>query len=202
MPAVGQRRFSYAEYLDLEQASTEKNEYLDGQIVAMAGGTGSHSRLKTNLAKLVAVALAGGRCRAYDSDLRVRVEATGLATYPDLSVVCGPRQPHPEDRHAATNPTALFEVLSKDTAGYDRGEKFDHYQRIASLRLYVLVDGTRPHVDVYTRQDDGAWARRGYEPGTRAALPGLDIEIDVTALYDGWEEERLIDEGESATSRQ
>lgn len=195
MPSVAVRRFSYAEYLAQEAASLEKHEYFEGNIVAMAGGTGSHSRLKTNLTAIVSVGLAGRRCEAFDSDLRVRVLATGLATYPDLSVICGTRVSHPEDPHAATNPSVLFEVLSRDTAAYDRGEKFDHYQLIPELRHYVIVDHTRPHIDVYTRQDDGSWARRGYGAGDRLEINTIGVVIEVDAVYRGWAEERAIDEG-------
>lgn len=195
MPTVAQRRYSYAEYLALEAGSLHKHEYFEGNVVAMAGGTGSHSRLKTNLTVLVGAALADRPCEAYDSDLRVRVLASGLATYPDLTVICGPRQPHPEDPHAATNPSVIFEVLSKETAAYDRGEKFDHYQLVPELKHYVLVDHARRHVDVYSRQAGGSWGRRGYGPDDVVDLGELGLVLPVGAVYRGWEAERAIDEG-------
>lgn len=125
----------------------------------------------------------------------MRVPATSLATYPDLTVICGPREPDADDRHAAVNPTALFEVLSPATAGYDRGEKFDHYQQLPTLRPYVLLDHGRPHVDVYTRVESGAWERRGYGAGQRVPVASIGVELAVDELYAEWAEERAIDEG-------
>lgn len=195
VPATATRRFSYKEYLEREAASEEKHEFCDGAIVAMAGGTGSHSLLKTNLTISVGSKLAGRPCRPFDSDLRVRVPATTLATYPDLTVICGAREPDADDRHAAINPTVLFEVLSKWTAGYDHGEKFDHYQQLPSLRQYVLLDHLGPHVYVFTCTDSGSWERRAYDAGERVPLASIDIELAVDELYAGWAEERAIDEG-------
>ena len=86
----------------------------------------------------------------------------------------------------------LAEVLSPATASYDRGEKFDHYQQIPSLRQYLLVDSERRHVDVYTRLADGRWAREGFGRG-RVPLDSVGIALDVEALYVGWDEEREID---------
>lgn len=111
---------------------------------------------------------------------------TGLATYPDLSVVCGPIITDPEDDDAVTNPTALFEVLSKWTAAYDRGQKFDHYRRIPTLRHYVLLDYTRRHVDVYTLRD-GEWVYRSHDSGEVVELGAIGVTLDVAELYEGWE---------------
>ena len=180
---------TYEAYLALEAQSAEKHEYIDGFIVAMAGGTLQHSRLKTQLSYEVASALRGKGCRVYDADARLHIRATGLTTYPDLSVVCGPTERAPHDREALTNPIALCEVLSPSTAAYDRGEKFDHYCTIPSLRHVVFVDFRRPHVDVYSRTEAGDWLRRGYGRGETAALSALGIELDVAALYVDWEPE-------------
>lgn len=191
-------RATYAEYLAAEERSDVRHEFCDGAILAMAGGTGAHARLKTNLTGLVHAALRGRPCQARDVDQRVRIAATDLSTYPDLSVVCGPRIPDESDRHALTNPTVLFEVLSKATAGYDRGEKFDHYAHLATLTQYVLVDSERIHVDVYTRLDDAAWERRGHGPNDIVRLASIDVTLIVNDLYDGWAEERAIDAGPQA----
>ncbi len=198
MSSTGPRRYSYAEYLALEEGSLEKHEFYEGAILAMAGGTVSHSLLKTNLTGAVVARLRGRPCRAFDADLRVRVPATTLSTYPDLTVICGPPERDAEDHHAAVYPTVLLEVLSPSTAAYDRGEKFDNYQMLPSLRQYVLLDHTRPHVDVYTRLPSGGWERRGYGPGQPVPLPAIEIELDVSELYEGWAVERAIDEGKGA----
>lgn len=186
MASTARRRVSYAEYLAEEAASDVKHEFCDGAVVAMAGGTPEHALLKTNLTVLVGAALRGRPCRPFDSDLRVRVQATSLATYPDLTVVCGPLQRDTEDRDAAINPTLLAEVLSPSTAGYDRGEKLDHYARIPTLREVVLVDSTRVHVDVYRRLGEDAWERHGYGPGATVPLASLEVAVEMEALFEGW----------------
>ncbi len=187
MPAAARRLLSYAEYLAAEERSDIKHEYIEGHVVAMARGTMAHASLCTNLAVLVGAALRGRPCRPFTESQRIRIPATDLSTYPDLSIVCGPRMPDELDRHAATNPTVLVEVLSPGTAAYDRGEKFDHYKRLPSLREYVLVESSRMHVDVYRLDERGEWVYRGYGPGDTVPLSSVGIGIEIAALYEGWE---------------
>ena len=120
-------RYSWADYLALEESSNVKHEFLGGQIYGIAGGTPEHAALKAAITGLLFAQLRGGRCRLHDADLRVRVPETGLATYPDVTVACGPLERHPQDQDAVTNPTLIVEVLSRSTADYDRGDKFEHY---------------------------------------------------------------------------
>lgn len=190
MSSAAIARVAYGQYLAAEATSDRKHEWLDGAVVAMAGGTPEHSLLKTNLARAVGNALAGKPCRSFDSDLRVRCPATGLATYPDLTVICGPFVADHEDKDAAVNPTVLFEVLAPSTAGYDRGEKFDHYITLPTLTTYVLVDHTRVQLDVYTKVDAETWARKRYGPNARVTLLGLDAAFAVDDVYEGWQELR------------
>ncbi len=194
MPAPALARLTYADYLALESTSEVRHEYYEGQVFAMAGGSGAHARLKTNLAGLLFGALRGRPSSVRDVDQRVRVPSTGLATYPDLSVVCGAREPDADDPHALTNPTLLAEVLSPTTAAYDRGQKFDQSQQLPTLRQYLLLDSERRHVDLYTRLDDGRWARAGYAAGA-VPLESIGVVIDLDEVYAGWEEERAIDAG-------
>lgn len=190
MSSVAVARTSYAQYLADEELSDIKHEFCNGTVVAMAGGTIAHSRLKTNLLFRLAAGLDNKPCAAFDADARVRVTVTTLATYPDVSVVCGPVVRDEEDHNAIVNPTALFEVLSPSTAAYDRGEKFDHFMRIDTLRAYVIVDHTRPHIDLYTRNPDDTWTRRGFGPGDTVRVDAIDAEVRVDDIYKGWEELR------------
>jgi Uma2 family endonuclease len=176
--------YTHAEYLALEASSNVKHEYLDGQIYAMAGGTPDHAALAAAVIGLLFPELRTGRCRAHDSDLRVRVPATGLSTYPDVTVVCGPREHDPEDELAVTNPTLIVEVLSRSTEGYDRGEKFEHYKRLPSLRQYVLVAYRERRVDVWTRDAHGEWMSTVARDGELAALASIGARLDVSELYD------------------
>ena len=176
-------QYTYAEYIALEAASNVKHEYLDGQIYGMAGGTPDHAALAATIIGLLFAQLTGSRCRAFDSDLRVRVPATGLATYPDVAVVRGPREHDAEDADAVTNPTALFEVLSASTEGYDRGDKFEHYQQLPSLRHYVLVSQSTRRVELWTRTGEG-WSQRVAADGDVLELEALAASLDVSQLYD------------------
>ena len=175
--------YSYAEYLALEEASNVKHEYLDGQIYGMAGGTPEHAALAAAVIGLLFPQLRDGRCRAFDSDLRVRVPSTGLATYPDVTIVCGRRELDSTDKDAVTNPTVLVEVLSRTTAGYDRGDKFEHYKRLPSLRQYLLVSEHEHTIEVWTRDAAGAWSSDIARDGDIAELSSIGCRIEVTDLY-------------------
>jgi Uma2 family endonuclease len=183
MVPLARRPIPYADYLALERDADERHEYLDGQVWAMGGGTPRHSRIETNLVVDLANALGDGRCQVYDNDLRVRVLATGLATYPDLTVVCGALERHPEDPDAVTNPTVVLEVLSPSTEGWDRGGKFLHLGQCPALQHYVLAAQDAPLIEVYTRAGPDSWELRRYGPGQRAPLPAAGVELDVDAAY-------------------
>lgn len=183
-------RYSWADYLALEGSSNVKHEFLDGQIYGMAGGTPEHAALKAAVSGLLFAQTRGGRCRVHDADLRVRVLETGLATYPDVTVVCGPWQRHPEDHDAVTNPTLIVEVLSRSTADYDRGDKFEHYQRLPSLRQYVLVSHVEREIEVWSRASGGDWIRTIARDGERASLESIAAALDVAEVYDAAEEPR------------
>lgn len=175
---------SYREYVALDDASNVKLEYLAGQIYAMAGGTPDHAGLQAAMTSLLFAQLAGGRCRVFSSDLRVRVLATGLATYPDVTVVCGPRQLDPEDPNTVVNPTVIVEVLSPGTAAYDAGEKLESYKRIESLAHCVLVHQAERRVDVWTRDEAGAFHLSVAHDGDQVVLASLGASLEVKALYD------------------
>jgi Uma2 family endonuclease len=174
---------AFGDYVQLEANSPIKHEYLAGQIYAMAGGTPEHAALAMAVGAKLTLALEGGRCRVYGSDLRIRVSTTGLATYPDVSVVCGPREVDPEDKNSVTNPTLLVEVTSKSTEEYDRGEKFEHYRAIPSLREYVLVSHREPSIEVRRRNDDGTWTTHVLRARERAELASVPCALEVDAIY-------------------
>lgn len=173
---------SYAEYLVREAASPEKHEYLRGRAWAMAGGTIEHARLQVAIASELRAALAGRPCVVLGSDARVRIDATDRTTYPDASVVCGPRQHSPVDPHALTNPVVLVEVLSKETERDDRGEKFAHYRHLASLEEYVLVSQEERRIEVFRRSAEG-WVLSEATAGQTIRLRALDLTLDVDAIY-------------------
>lgn len=176
------RHYSYAEYLALEAFSNVKHEFLGGQIYAMAGGTPEHAALAAAVIGLLFGQLRGGTCRANDADLRVRTPS-GLSTYPDVTVVCGPSERAGDDPQAVTNPTLIVEVLSRSTEEYDRGDKFEHYKSIESLRQYVLVSYSAHSVEVWTRGPQRDWSRAVAGDGDAAQLTAIRAGLDVRELY-------------------
>lgn len=165
-------RYSVDEYLALERRAEHRSEYIDGQIVAMSGGSFAHSLVGTNLSGTLGNLLADSPCIVVNSDMRVRVDGS-LYTYPDATVVCS--EPEIEDVEGDTllNPTLIVEVLSPSTEAYDRGEKWRRYRRIPSLRQYVLVAQTTPLVEVFTRSGD-TWV---YSDAS-----GLDASIRLESI--------------------
>lgn len=178
-------------YLERERQSETKHELVHGVAVAMAGGTAKHNAIAGNLIIALGVRLRG-KCLVFPSDQRVHVEATGLFTYPDITVVCGTPRFHPNGRDTLLNPRALVEVLSSSTEAYDRGAKFAHYQSIASLEEYVLVTQTSKRVEHYRRLETGQWLLSVSEGDDGVlVLSGLGCEIPVAEIYAGTE---LLDE--------
>lgn len=173
---------TYEEYLALEATAELKHEWLDGVVYAMSGGTPSHARIAFNFGRALGNAMAGMPCAGFTADLRIRVRETGLATYPDISVVCGGMETDPKDKNAATNPTLLVEVLSETTEAYDRGEKFAHYRRIPSLREYVLVGQTEPRVEVFRRNPDDTWTLHEFTGGL-VRLQSIDVAVPLADIY-------------------
>ncbi len=173
---------SYAEYLAAERTADRKHEYVGGRVLAMAGGTPEHARLQSRVSYALETVLAGRPCAVFSSDLRVRIEATGRSTYPDVTVVCQGLQRASDDPDAVTNPSILVEVLSETTESDDRGSKWAHYQRLTELREYVLVAQIERRVEVFHREG-ASWTYRAYGSGERAELPSVDAAIDVDALY-------------------
>lgn len=177
-------RVSYAEYIALEEKSPAKHEWLDGVIYDMAGGTPDHAGLALTVGRLLGNQLEGKRCRVFSSDLKIRVLATNLGTYADISVVCGQLERDPDSHTAVTNPTVLVEVLPDSTEAYDRGEKFAHYRRIPSLREYVIVGQSKPLIEVHCKNEAGLWvlvAEAG--AGEQATLESIGCVLNVDEVY-------------------
>jgi Uma2 family endonuclease len=181
MEALDRRRMTYEEYLAFERASETKHEYVNGEVFAMAGGTREHARLAARLIGQLERALEGKPCATFTSDVRVRVEATGRSTYPDVTVVCGKVEASTVDEDAITNPTVLVEVLSPSTEKDDRTDKWAHYRRLPSLREFVLVASEEHRVEVYRREERG-WHYLELTTGT-LELASIGAVIDLGALY-------------------
>ena len=171
------------EYLAFERKATTKHEYLNGQIVAMSGASFAHNFITVNIATHLNIQLMNGECRVATSDMRVKVPQTDSYFYPDVVVVCG--EPRAEDDTFDTllNPTVVVEVLSPSTEVYDKGEKFEHYQQIASLKEYVLISQDKIRVEHYRRQET-EWLQTEFQ-GLEDVLSLLSIgcELRLQDIY-------------------
>lgn len=179
------QRLTEDEYLEHERQSEAKHELVHGVIVAMAGASPRHNAIAGNLIFALKLRLRGRGCLVLPSDQRVHVEATGLFTYPDVTVVCDRPRFHPKDADTLVNPKVLVEILSPSTEAYDRGAKFAHYQGIGSLEEYVLVTQASTRVEHYRRLESGQWLLTVRE-GDDAVLelPGLGCEIPLAEIYE------------------
>ena len=176
------------EYLARERKSDFRSEYFAGEMFAMAGASWEHTLVKDNIAREAGQQLKDGPCRVLTSDLRVKVDASGLYTYPDVIVVC--EEPKFEDKMFDTllNPRVLMEVLSDSTEKYDRGTKFKHYRQVASLQEYILIAQDEPLVERHVRQPNGDWLMtefRGLE--LTLGFTSIPVKILLTDIYRGVE---------------
>lgn len=160
MSAVPKTFITPEEYLRRERLATFKSEYFNGEMFAMAGASPVHVRINNNIVVSLGNAFGDGPCYTLSADMRVKIPATGLYTYPDTIVLC--EEPVTEDTDVLLNPKIIFEVLSPTTEHYDRGKKFEHYQSIGSLCEYILVAQDRASVEQYIREDDTYWKMRRY----------------------------------------
>ena len=172
---------SYEEYLNLLRQNDAKLEFCEGEIFAMAGGTLTHAELGGALIALLRTALAG-QCRIFSSDAKVRIEATDLSTFPDGSVVCGSPQTSPIDKNAIVNPSLLFEVTSRSTEDYDRGEKLSHYKQLPSLQAVLIVSHRRPRITVVARDGD-RWREEEFRAGEELTLTQPKLRLAVDEIY-------------------
>jgi Uma2 family endonuclease len=186
MSAAPKPKLTAREYLEIERRAKIKSEFYKGEMFAMAGSSREHNRIKENLIIELGSRLKGGPCQTLSSDQRTMVDVTGLYTYPDIVILCGPGSYDPADRDTLTNPTAIIEVLSPSTEKYDRGLKFRNYQQIPSLVEYVLVAQDEPLCDRFVRQADGSWALVSFvELTATMAFTSTPVKIPLTEVYAG-----------------
>jgi Uma2 family endonuclease len=176
---------TYEEYLGALEMSDVKLEYCEGEIYAMAGGTPAHADLAAAATRILGNALEG-RCRVSSSDLKVRIEATDLSAFPDVSVTCGERRFAAVDKNAVVNPTLLVEVTSNSTEDYDRGEKLSHYKQCPSLQAVLIVSHRRRQITAVERSGTGFRVRE-FRSGEQVELTHPALSFAVDELYEGIE---------------
>ena len=162
------------EYLAIEREAEYKSEYFAGEIFAMAGASERHVSIVANTMYLLVGQLKGRSCKAYANDMRLKVNPTGLYTYPDIIVVCGDLFFADEHKDTLLNPMVLIEVLSESTEAYDRGKKFAHYRTLASLSDYLLIAQDQVRIEHFVRQPDDRWLF--------SASDGLDDAVEIASI--------------------
>jgi Uma2 family endonuclease len=173
-----------SEYLEQEARTQVKHEYYQGEVFAMVGGTPRHALIATNFTGEARQRLVNSRCVAYNGDLRIKVDESGLYTYPDASIICSDLQLDEDLPGTVLNPTIVVEVLSETTEKYDRGRKSAHYRRIASLQALVLISQDRPLVECFTRHESGGWLLSEVsELEQSLLLDSVGIAIPLAELY-------------------
>lgn len=178
-------RLSPEEYLTLERQAEFKSEYYAGEVFAMAGASARHALIVFNIGGELRAQLKQRPCSGYTSDLRVRVNATGLYTYPDVVVVCGESQWADNQKDTLLNPTLIVEVLSESTKDYDRGGKWEHFRTLDSLAEYVLVAQDKVHVEHYVRQSDNRWLlSETNNVADTITVPSIGCNLALSEVYD------------------
>jgi len=172
------------QYLALDRVAEVRSEFLDGEMIAMSGGSTNHARLQQNIAGELYIRLQGSGCEAFGSDLRIRVSAR-MYTYPDLSVVCGKLRLADDHRDTLLNPIVIFEILSPSTEKYDRGLKFRYYRTIDSLTDYVLVDQDQVRIEQFSREADGTWTLHDYQKvDEELKIASIGVSMPLGRIYD------------------
>ncbi len=185
------RTYSPEEYLALEIASETRNEYIDGEIVPMAGGMPNHNRIVRNLCTLMTVKMQGQPYEVFVADQRLWIPKRRIYTYPDVMVVQDNLIYQEGRKDTIINPLLIIEVLSKSTRNYDQGEKFTFYRTIPTFQEYVLVDQYSHHVQQYAKTGVKKWELQEYDRlEDEITFGSLSLAISFADIYDKVEIER------------
>lgn len=181
-PRFSPQTMTAEEYLAWEEQQEDKYEYVDGEIIAMTGGTLPHNDIALNFYSLLRPHLKKKGCRVNVADAKVQGKANRRYFYPDLVISC-----HSEDQKAKKwiqFPTVIIEVLSPSTANYDKSQKLKWYRQIPSLQEYILVDSQRVSVEMFQRQAGKMWGYRDYDADESFVIPSIEFTCDVALLYE------------------
>lgn len=176
--------WSPREYLVIERDSEMRHEYLAGQIFAMGGASRNHNLITLNIGSQLHAHFRGKTCETYVNDMRVKVDSSGLFTYPDIVIICNKPQFEDDEVDTLLNPQVLIEVLSQSTESYDRGKKFEHYRQLPSLEEYLLVSQDEPHIEHFVKQSEDHWLL-SEATGLDASicLPTIDYRLQLAEVY-------------------
>jgi Uma2 family endonuclease len=182
---LSRKQFTPDEYLMIERAADSRNEYLDGEIYAMAGASEEHTIITDNVTREVGNRLKGTPCLIMSQNVKVPAGSERLFAYPDHIIVCGERLYRDNNRDVLINPQVIIEVLSRSTELYDRETKFDFYKQISTFREYILIEQEQAAIEQWARSADNSWTRNVIE-GLDATLKLATVQIDLplAEIYD------------------
>ncbi len=171
------------EYLEMEEQSDIKHEYIDGYVYAMAGANDPHVTISGNAFMMIRNHLRGSKCRVYMADMKAKIDSLRRYYYPDVTVTCDPRDTQTPNHKSF--PKLIIEVLSKSTEAFDRGDKFADYQQIETLEEYVLVNASRLRLDCFRRNAEGLWVLKSYTgEEENFQLTSINLECKFADLYE------------------
>ncbi|MFM1842219.1 MAG: hypothetical protein RLZZ490_955 [Cyanobacteriota bacterium] len=182
-PTAHYSHFSPTDYLELERLSPIKHEYLQGQVIAMAGASKAHVLLTGNLSALFVNHLRGQACLVYASDMKVRLPSLNIFYYPDLAVTCDPADRR-SDEDFILHPKLIIEVLSDSTEAFDRGDKFADYKAIAALEEYVLIHQKQVLIEQFQRKSSNLWLPTIYQSQDTFYLNSINFSCVVDTIYE------------------
>lgn len=184
MQVTEQRYYTPEEYLEREEAADYKSEYIDGQIIPIAGGSTNHNRIAGNFYAVLNFALRQQDYKVFIGDVRLWIPQRRIYTYPDVMVVAGEPEYFNNRTDTITNSQVIVEVLSKSTRGYDRQDKFEAYRTIATFQEYLLVDQTRIHIELFSKTGKKQWTLHEYDDEDEAiSLASAPFQISLLDLY-------------------
>lgn len=175
------------EYLRQEERSEIRHEFVNGEILDMAGGTAAHNRIAVNLTVTIENTLRKAKkpCSVFTADMRVQIQKANAYTYPDVLIVCGELEFFQGRQDIITNPLVIFEVLSDSTREYDHTRKFQMYRKLPSLQEYIMVEPNQYSVECFRRIESGLWVFEGYEKQKDVLqLKSIDFKVPLTAIYE------------------
>jgi len=181
-----ERKYTFEEYLALEAEAVYKNEFINGKIVAMSGGSFDHNTIAQNAGNAVSNGIRRKKkeCRVANSDQKIYIKEHNKGSYPDVSVFCGKPEFYNKRKDVLTNPLLIIEVLSPSTENYDRGKKFTQYRSLPSFKEYVLISQNQAKVETWYKQEENVWRISNAE-GIKASIQlySLDISIKLSDIY-------------------
>jgi len=184
MQQAQKKYLTHQEYFELEEVAENKSQYYQGEIFDMAGASINHNRIAGNIYTSLNQALNKKNCEAFINEMRIWISLKDLFTYPDVMVICGKPEFYPDRDDTIINPLIIFEVLSKSTGDYDRGEKFEFYRSIPSFQEYVLLDQYKIHVEHFFIDDNKRWTLIEHNNSNDVLeLTKIDFKISIEEIY-------------------